>query len=131
LQIGWGIAVGFVVDLWRLSLRRGTLGALATQVQTDRASDRFGVAVLLAVPLLAAVVGVAVAGAHFVVTSSFVRVGFQAAGLLLIATAASIAAVLAAPLVLAATQLVARVVPRTSKYSATQLSLGAMLGLGG
>lgn len=131
LQIGWGIVVGFVVDLWRLSLRRGTLGGLATQVQTDRAADRFGVAVLLAVPLLAAAVGVAVAGAHFAVTSSFVRVGFQAAGLLLIATAASIAAVLIAPLILAATQFVARVVPRTAKFSATQVSLGAMLGLGG
>ncbi len=129
VQIAWGAAVGFGVDLWRVSLRRGMLSTYAKLVDSDAAFDRFVVAWLLAIPLLAAVVGVAVAGAHFAVTSKFARVGFQAGGLLLVATGASIGAVVASPLVLAATQLVARIVPRTARASASAITLAAMVVL--
>lgn len=131
----WGAAAGVFVDVWRAFLTRGAAAPFARRIADDPGADRLAVATILAVPALAGIVGVAVAGAHFVVTSKFVRVGFQSAGLLLIAAGATVAATLAAPLVLAVTRVIARAVPRSSTRTATAhalygLGVLAVLGVG-
>lgn len=66
---------------------------------SDRDNDRRFAAVLLAVPLLAVVIGIGVGGVHLLVTSAFVRASFQAMGLTGVAVLASVGAFAAIPLV--------------------------------
>ena len=128
-QLAYGIAVGGVLGAWRWALGREPGRSLAAAVQRDAGLDRQIAGLIIAMLLVAWVVGLAVGGAHFVVTSKFVRVGFQAAGLLLVATGAVVGALLALPVIQALTGAVARVVPRVVKGTATATLLVALVGL--
>ncbi len=132
-HLAYGIGLGVIAALWRWGLGREPLVGIRRGVRDDASLDRHVAASLLAFIVVAGIVGVLVAGAHLVVTSKFVRVGFQSAALLLVAGGATLGALALFPLLQAPASLFTRLVPRSDKRPATTvlLVLLAVLGLAG
>ena len=102
-QIFFGTALGVVVAIWAVVLRRAELSPLK-EALTDDETDLRVASLLISVPAAVGLVGAVVMAAHLTVTSGFARVSFQAQGLFLVGAGAALGAFLVSPLIYGAVQ---------------------------